>query len=171
LGALLLAERCAVLSGRDDEFILVVTDAWTGARWGELAGLERRYCRMSTLRIEHQLAELDDGTFLKCPPKEDSRRTVDLPPFLTALLSRQIKATQADSAEVCTCHRPDGSTEPHPGGVYVFTGRTSRRRDGKKLVPVTAAHWRRSGFESMIFKPAAEGWYPKRHHSPAGRSR
>lgn len=167
LGALLLAERCAVLSGRDDEFVLVVTLAWTGARWGESVGLERKYFRMATLRIEHQLAELDDGTWLKCPPKEDSRRTVDLPSFLSGLLSRQIKASQAARVEVCTCYRSDCDAEPHPGGVYVFTGRTTRRRDEKKkLVPMTAAHWRRSGFESMVFKPAAEGWYPKKAPLP-----
>jgi hypothetical protein len=50
--------------------------------------------------------------------------------------------------------------------VHAFTGRTTRRREGKKLVPVTAAHWRRSGFESMIFKPAAEGWFPKKAPLP-----
>ncbi|SEG92209.1 Phage integrase family protein [Thermomonospora echinospora] len=166
LGALLLAERCAILSGRDDEFILVVTKAWTGARWGELVGLERPYFRMSKLRIEHQLEELDDSTWLKCPPKEDSRRTIDLPPFLSGLLSRQIKATQAERAQVCPCYRPQRPTAPHAGGGYIFTGRTTRRRVDKRLTPVTAAHWRRSGFESMIFKPAAEGWYPKKAPLP-----
>lgn len=166
LGALLLAERAGVLSGRDDEFVLVAAKAWTGARWGELVGLERRYFRMSKFRIEHQLGELDDGTWLKCPPKEDSRRDVDLPPFMSALFSRQIQATQAGRVEVCPCHRPECETEPHPGGVYVFTGRTSRRRVGKKLVEVAAPHWRRSGFESMVFKPAAEGWYPRKAPLP-----
>ena len=160
--ALLLAERAAVLSSRDDEFILITTAAYTGARWGELMGLERKYFRMSTLRIEHQLAELDDGTFLKCAPKEDSRRTVDIPAFLSGLLSRQVQATQAARTQVCDCYRDDRGTEPHPGGAYVFTGRTMRRRTGKQLAPVTAAHWRRSGFESMVFKPAAEGWYPRK---------
>lgn len=166
LGALLIAERSAVLSGRDDEFILGVSLAWTGARWGELIGLERQYFRMSTMRIEHQLGELDDGTFLKAGPKEDSRRTVDLPSFLSALFSRQIKASQADRVKVCPCHRLERDTEPHPGGVFVFTGRTGRRRVGKKLVEVTAPHWRRSGFESMVFKPAAEGWFPPKAPLP-----
>lgn len=165
LGALLLAERCAILSGRDDEFILTVTKAWTGVRWGELVGLERPYFRMATLRIEHQLAELDDGTWLRCPPKEDSRRNIDIPPFLTALLSRQISATQADRLTACSCSRP--GRETHPGGVFMFTGRSSRKRNAKgKLETVTAAHWRRSGFESMVFKPAAEGWYPRKAPLP-----
>lgn len=166
LGALLIAERCAILSGRDDEFILVVLLAWTGARWGEAIGLERRYFRMSTLRVEQQLGELDDGTWLLGPPKEDSRRDVDLPPFLSGLLSRQVGATQAARVPVCSCYREGQEAEPHHGGTFAFTGRTSRRREGKRLVPVTAAHWRRSGFESMIFKPAAEGWFPRKAPLP-----
>lgn len=165
-GALLLAERCAVLSGRDDEFVLVTALAWTGARWGELVGLERRYFRMSTLRIEQQLGELDDGTWLLGPPKEDSRRDVDLPPFLAGLLSRQVAATQANRTAVCSCYRDGQDAEAHHGGTFVFTGRTTRRRERKKLVAVTAAHWRRSGFESMIFKPAAEGWFPRKAPRP-----
>ena len=167
LGALLLAERCAILSGRDDEFILVVTKVFTGMRWAELIGLERPYFRMSTVRVEWQLEELDDGTWIRQAPKEDSRRDVDLPPFITALLSRQIQATQTDRVTVCACYRPEKETEAHPGGMFVFTGRTTRRRDAKKkLVAVRAAHWRRSGFESMIFKPAAEGWYPPKAPLP-----
>lgn len=166
-GALLLAERCAVLSGRSDEFVLVVAKAWTGARWGELAGLQRKYFRMSTMRIEYQLGELDDGTWLLDAPKEDSRRDVDVPPFLAGLLSRQVAATQANRTAVCPCYRDGQEAEAHAGGVFVFTGRTTRRRDAKKrLVPVRAPHWRRSGFESMIFKPAAEGWYPKKAPLP-----
>jgi integrase len=162
LGALLLAERCAIMSGRDDEFVLTVTLAWTGLRWGEAVGLERPFFRMSSIRVEHQLTELDDGTWLKCPPKEDSRRDVDLPAFLSGLLSRQVAVTQTDRQAVCSCYRPGKATASHPGGGYVFTGRTTNRREGKKLVPVTAAHWRRSGFESMVFKPAAEGWFPRK---------
>lgn len=166
LSALLVAERAAIMAGRDDEFILVVTKAWTGARWGELVGLERRYVRKGTLHIEWQLEELDDGTWDRCPPKEDSRRTVDLPPFLVSLLNRQVRASQTDRVAVCGCYRPERDTDPHPGGVYVFTGRTTRRREGKTLVDYTAPHWRRSGFESMVFKPAAEGWYPRKAPLP-----
>lgn len=42
LQTLLLAERCALLSGRDDDFVLIVLTAYTGLRWGEVHGLERR---------------------------------------------------------------------------------------------------------------------------------
>src|SRR5690606_8393466 len=43
LGALLIAERAALLSGRDDEFVAVMLMAYTGMRWGELVGLETEY--------------------------------------------------------------------------------------------------------------------------------
>ena len=36
--ALCLAERCALLSGRDIDFVMNVFAAWTGVRWGELHG-------------------------------------------------------------------------------------------------------------------------------------
>jgi hypothetical protein len=39
LQALLVAERAALLSGRDEDFTMVVTIAYTGMRWGETIGL------------------------------------------------------------------------------------------------------------------------------------
>ncbi len=38
--ALCLAERCALLSGRDIDFVMNVFAAWTGVRWGELLAVE-----------------------------------------------------------------------------------------------------------------------------------
>ena len=43
LQALFLAERAALLIGRDDDFTLIVTLAYTGLRWGEVIGLEHGY--------------------------------------------------------------------------------------------------------------------------------
>ena len=40
LQALCLAERCALLSGRDIDFVMNVFAAWTGVRWGELLAVE-----------------------------------------------------------------------------------------------------------------------------------
>jgi hypothetical protein len=40
LQALLIAERAALLSGRDEEFVEVITLHYTGMRWGEIVGLE-----------------------------------------------------------------------------------------------------------------------------------
>jgi hypothetical protein len=34
--ALCLAERCALISGKDVDFVMNIFAAWTGVRWGEL---------------------------------------------------------------------------------------------------------------------------------------
>ncbi len=74
LGVLLIAERAALLSGRDDEFVAVVTLGFTGMRCAELVGLEPKYVRPGGVRVEWQLYELDNGRFDRCPPKDESRR-------------------------------------------------------------------------------------------------
>jgi hypothetical protein len=61
LGILLLAERAALLSGRDDEFVAVVLTGYTGMRWGEVVGLETSFVRPKSVRVEWQLYELDTG--------------------------------------------------------------------------------------------------------------
>ncbi|MEO5877022.1 MAG: LacI family DNA-binding transcriptional regulator, partial [Streptosporangiaceae bacterium] len=101
LQALLVAERAALLSGRDDEFVLLVTKFFTGMRWGELIGLETAYARLGSLRVEGQLYELDTGELLHCPPKDDSYRDVDLPGWLSGLISDHITRTQPTP---CACH-------------------------------------------------------------------
>jgi site-specific recombinase XerC len=52
LSQILIAERASLLSGRDDEFIGIVTKGTTGVRFGELVGLETDYVRPGTVRIE-----------------------------------------------------------------------------------------------------------------------
>ncbi|HEY9415461.1 MAG TPA: hypothetical protein VIQ30_11930, partial [Pseudonocardia sp.] len=79
---LLIAERAALLSGRDDEFVAIVLKAFTGIRWGELVGLETEYVRPGSVRVEWQLYELDNGVFHRCPPKDASHRTIDVPDWL-----------------------------------------------------------------------------------------
>jgi hypothetical protein len=44
LEVLLVAERAALLAGRDDEFTMLVTIGYTGMRWGETTGLKRACC-------------------------------------------------------------------------------------------------------------------------------
>ncbi|MFC6090733.1 LacI family DNA-binding transcriptional regulator [Saccharothrix lopnurensis] len=199
LGALLLAERAALLAGRDDEFVAVLLLYFTGMRWGELVGLETEYARLGSIRIEHQLYELDTSEFHRCPPKDDSYRTIDTPGWLSKLVSDHIART---APQPCACH----------GHRYVFRGLATAngaaRRTGAKLVDVarragvstgtvsnvlnhpdrvteatrreveaaiaelgfvrgaasgeTAAHWRRNGFATWLFQPAATGWYPRK---------
>ncbi|MGW6456276.1 tyrosine-type recombinase/integrase [Streptomyces sp. NPDC055078] len=204
LGILLVAERLAVLSGRDDEFVAGVLKGYTGMRWGEIVGLEIEFVRPKSVRVEWQLAELDTGELERCPPKDDSYRTIDLPPWLSALLFEYIARTRP---KPCTCH----------GMTYVFSSYGTVRRWGSggrptvkdvaKLARVstgtvsnvlhrpeavaeetrlrvssaiadldylrgrtpdeTAAHWRRKGFGSRLFHPAANGSYEAVGERPA----
>jgi integrase len=127
LGILLVAERAALLSGRDDEFVAVVLMGYTGMRWGEVVGLEVPYLRPAAVRVEWQLYELDTGELLRCPPKDESRRTIDAPGWLAELLSDQVVRAQPKPG---ACHRQ----------TYVFRSHGSAngpaRREGPKLVDV-----------------------------------
>ncbi len=204
LGVLLLAERAALLSGRDDEFVALVTLGFTGLRWGELVGLETRYVRLESIRVEWQLYELDSGVLHRCPPKDDSYRTVHVPGWLGSLLTGQVRRIDQ---QLCACH----------GYRYVFggygTANGAARTPGPKLVDVASAagtsagtvsnvlirphvvapatrdavmaaverlgfvrgattgaaapHYRRNGFATWLFQPAATGRYPAKAPRPA----
>ena len=43
LETLLLAERATLMTGRDEDFTMILTIGYTGLRWGEAIGLERNY--------------------------------------------------------------------------------------------------------------------------------
>ena len=143
LQALLVAERAALLTGRDDDYTMVLTIGYTGLRWGETIGLERGYVRQDEIHVEWQLREIR-STFHRLPPKDDSYRSpnwepclpVDLPPFLAELLARQI---QAQPRQRCACAAQHGGS-----GHYVFLG-----PDG--------GHYRRSGYARRVFRPACDG--------------
>ncbi len=53
-------------------------------------GLDRVHLRLSTIRVDWQLYE-DAGHFYRLQPKDDSRRTIDPPPFLAGLLSWMVR--------------------------------------------------------------------------------
>jgi hypothetical protein len=113
LQALLLAERAALLTGRDDDFTLILTIAYTGLRWGEVIGLEHSYLHPGELRVEWQIREVG-GRFYRIPPKDDSYRSpdwepclpVDLPPFLAALLARH---AEGSAQRRCACATEHGA--------------------------------------------------------------
>ena len=108
LGVLLTAERMSVLTGRDDEFAMVVTGYFQALRLGETVGLEQEFVRPGTLRVEWQLHEVG-GEFIRCPPKDGSRGDTDLPPFLRHLLGDHMRRVPPQR---CPCH----------GKAYVFRG-------------------------------------------------
>ena len=151
LQALLIAERAALLSGRDDDFTMIVTIGYTGLRWGEAIGLECDFVRLAEIHVEWQLREIN-GRFHRLPPKDDSYRSprwqpclpVDVPEFLAGLLSRQAAAR---SGQRCPCAAQHGGS-----GQYVFLG-----PDG--------GHHRRSNHARRVFRPACDG----RHESVSGR--
>jgi hypothetical protein len=184
--------------------VAILTLGFSGIRWGELVGLETRYVRSSGVRVEWQLYELDNGQLHRCPPKDESRRTVAAPDWLVELLTEQAARRPR---EPCPCH----------GQRYVFGGhRTvngSAGQTGPRLIDVArraevgvgtvsavlndrpivseptrakvhaaiaelgyvrgapagvlAPHWRRNGFATWLFQPAATGWYPGKAPHPA----
>ena len=153
LQALLLAERAALLSGRDDDFTMIITIGFTGMRWGETIGLEHGYLRPSEIHVEWQLREVN-GTFHRLPPKDDSYRSprwepglpIDLPPFLDELLTRQARG---HLHQQCACARQHGGS-----GQYIFLG-----PDG--------GHYRRSNYARRVFRPASDGRHEATPSRPA----
>src|SRR6266568_1517198 len=140
LQALLIAERCAALSGRDTDFVMIVTIAYSGMRWSEAVGLPAAAVRGDVIHIDWKLYELN-GRFYKGRPKDGSMRPADLPPFLAELLAVHLAATPDLR---CTCR----NSEPPwcPGSDYVFLGPGH-------------GHFRRSNYSERFFRPAADGWY------------
>ncbi|GGP72420.1 integrase [Streptomyces abikoensis] len=125
LGALLIAERASLLSGRDDEFVGCITKTYTGVRWGEMVGLETEFVRPEVIRVEWQLYELDTGELVRCPPKDDSYRDVDVPGWLSNLV---LGLVAQNRPRPCPCH----------GRTYVFRGQGAARsgNPGVKLTDV-----------------------------------
>jgi integrase len=156
LQALCLAERCALLSGRDTDFVMNVFAAWTGVRWGELLAVEGWDGQDSPLQlprngiatyaVDWQLREIG-GAVCKSHPKDGSYRVLDLPPFLADLMRLAVGNRMA------TCHCPviddrpackgDDPTPPN----YLFLG-------------PKGGHLRRSNYADRYITPAAEGLYP-----------
>jgi hypothetical protein len=128
LGVLLIAERTALLSGRDDEFVAVVTQGFTGIRWGELVVWRRGTC---VSRLSGGVAAVRTGqrSVERCPPKDGSRRPAAVPDFLAVLLSEQVEGT---AVVPCRCH----------GFRYVFRGhRATKAPRPAQPVPVLADPW------------------------------
>jgi integrase len=152
LEVLLVAERAALLAGRDDEFTMLVTIGYTGMRWGETIGLERDLLLRDLINVEWQLREVG-GRFHRLPPKDDSYRStnyeplvpVDLPEFLAELLTGQ---AGKDPGQRCACAAEHGGS-----GRYVFLG-----PDG--------GHHRNSNYARRVFRPACDGRYPPANGRP-----
>jgi integrase len=92
--------------------MLVVTAAWTGARWGEIAALQRRNTHLDVGVIVVDplvgaMIESSRGIELGPPKTAESARRITLPPFLIRLLRAHLE--RHDHPHVFTSHRG----EPH----------------------------------------------------------
>jgi integrase len=83
--------------------MLLITAAWTGARWGELTGLQRHNLHLDPQRgtgrmvIDPRLGALHEvgaHMFLGPPKTAESARTISLPPFLVQSLARHLESHQ-----------------------------------------------------------------------------
>ncbi len=122
-----IADQARTLGG-PSAALLVITAAWTGCRWGELAGLQRDHVdlRRRTISIDPNTGALHESQhqlWLGPPKTPASARTITLPRFLAGLLQMHIAATTSD---------------------FVFTSPL-----GHPL--------RRSDFDRRVFRPAVDG--------------
>jgi integrase len=122
-----VAAQAAALVG-DWAAVLMITAAWTGTRWGELAGLRRHNTHLdgATIVIDRHtgaLHEVNRRLELGTPKTAESARTITLPPLLVDLLRTHL----------------DGHDHPH---VFITS-------EGELL--------RRSTFARRAMRPAADG--------------
>jgi integrase len=122
-----IAQQAGMLGGRDAE-LLVITTAWTGCRWGEMAGLQPHNVDLvrKALIIDAKTGALHESshTIWLGPPKTpSSARIIPLPPFLVELLREHLAQHT---------------------GQFVFTSPL-----GYPL--------RRSDFDRRVFRPAVDG--------------
>jgi integrase len=122
-----IAEQATMRDG-PSAGLLVITAAWTGCRWGELAGLQRDHLDLdrSTLTIDPEIGALHESAshlWLGPPKTPASARTITLPPFLVTLLREYLEVAP---------------------GSFVFTSPLGCRL-------------RRSTFDRRVFRPAVDG--------------
>jgi integrase len=126
-----IADHAAMLGG-PSAGLLMITAAWTGCRWGELAGLQRDQLRLDphydrgVLVVDPDTGALHESgseLWLGPPKTPASARTITLPPFLVALLREQLAETSSE---------------------FVFSSRRGCRL-------------RRSTFDRRVLRPAADG--------------
>lgn len=123
-----IADQATAYYGLDGG-ILILTAGWTGARWGELVGLQRFNLHLDDgyFVVDPDIGSLHESASGKMwlgPPKTpESARTVTLPEFLIPLLRAYLE------------------THDHP---HVF------------VTPTGGLH-RRSNFSRRCMRPAADG--------------
>jgi integrase len=170
LQATCLAERCALMSGRDIDFVMNVFAAWTGVRWGELMAVEGSEDKDSPLQLpdsgigtyalDWQLLDVG-GEVSKAPPKDGSYRVLDIPPFLVALLHWAVK----NRLPSCSCPPLDDGRPACKGGNPEDKDHYDPTPASYLFLGPRGGHPRRSNYADDILTPAAEGLHPARNGS------
>ncbi|AGZ39592.1 tyrosine-type recombinase/integrase [Actinoplanes friuliensis] len=148
LQTLLIAERAAIISGLDATFIADITIQYTGCRWSEMLALPPELIHDDAIDVHWKLYELN-GRFYRGRPKDGSMRTVATPPFLNGLLSHHLSSKVPLK---CSCVPQLDDKD----GISWCTG------DAYTFLTAEGRHYRRSNFSERVFRPAADGWYPRR---------
>ena len=96
-----IAEQASLLGGSTIG-LLIITGAWTGARWGELTGLQRVNTHLDdgVIVVDPVIGALHESRsrlWLGPPKTAASVRTITLPPLLIKLLRDHIDATDGDA--------------------------------------------------------------------------
>ncbi|EXG79235.1 phage integrase family protein [Cryptosporangium arvum DSM 44712] len=142
-----------MLTGNQTEFVMLLTIAYTGMRWSEALAIAPGAVRKEELDIHWKLYELG-GRFYRGYPKDGSKRTVDIPPFLRQLLANYLGQGRKLR---CPCVEREGDDRDDipwcHGDEYVFLG-------------ARGGHHQRSHFSERIMRPAADGWYTGRSNRP-----
>ncbi|MGR6998388.1 tyrosine-type recombinase/integrase [Yinghuangia aomiensis] len=139
---LAVAERIRELAG-SNAYVMVLTAAYTGMRWGETTGL--RWANVDLVRgtvTVHpgagSLHEINGRCFLGPPKTAESAREIAIPPFLVRLL----EAERQHTANGLKTTDPDGTEQTVDGVVFTSP-------DG--------GWWRRSTFSRRYWRPAVNG--------------
>ena len=96
-----IAEQATRLAGSTIG-LLIITGAWTGARWGELTGLQRVNTHLDdgVIVIDPLIGALHESgsrLWLGPPKTAASVRTITLPPFLIALLREHLETSDENA--------------------------------------------------------------------------
>ncbi|GAA1065304.1 tyrosine-type recombinase/integrase [Streptomyces asiaticus] len=120
--ALLIARNAMSLRGFN-EYVMVLTMAYTGLRIGEIAGIHRSHLALkdegagARIHMAHQ-SQYVDGSFTEIDPKYGSGRGLIIPQFLADLL-QQLLDSRPESEWVFTA--PNGGRLLRGGGWYKST--------------------------------------------------
>lgn len=89
---------------------LVLTAAYAGLRWGELAGLRRRRVNLlhATITVAEQLTEVNGRLEVGPPKTEAGRRAVALPAFLVVELEQHLASWSEPGPEGLVFPAPEG---------------------------------------------------------------